>query len=293
MKGIKHILSLFSGWLLMLLSRLPMPILYLKATALRIIVYTIFGYRKKIVRSQLKKSFPDNTDAQLLETEKRYYTFLTDLITETVKGFTAGRRFLTGRIRYQNLEILDRLYSSGKSGIVMMGHCGNWEWICRSAPLFLKNKVVVVYKPLSNRVFDRIMEKARTAFGVTQVPMDRIGRYMATVKEPVLLILVADQSPSATDNAYWTDFFGRKTAFLPGMEKLARRFQLPVFFCDVKKEKRGYYVCSVSELSDTESIIQSAEGEPTARYAQLLEKEIRKQPETWLWSHRRWKHSKD
>lgn len=273
---------------LFLLSWIPLKILYLISDCLYLIVYKIAKYRRKVVRQNMINSFPDFSFDKIKSLEKSYYQFLCDLIIESVKGFTITKNQLLKRIHYTNIEVYDQLFNENKSAIVVMGHNGNWEWICRSAPLFLKNQVIVAYKPLTNKSFDRLMIKTRSAFGSNVVPMSQVARVIKEEKRPFLLILVADQSPSDTNGAVWLDFLNQKTAVLNGVGKLAEKYHLPVIFNEVKKIKRGYYNCSAHVL--VENIENLKSEEITARHTRFLEEKIKEQKEIWIWSHRRWKH---
>jgi KDO2-lipid IV(A) lauroyltransferase len=275
---------------LKLISRLPMFVLYGLSNFLYLILYKVLHYRVKVVQSNLKNSFPDKTAHELKKIEVEYYKYLTDLIVESVKGFTASRSEMLKRVSYTDTIALDKLFDNKQSGIVVMGHCGNWEWICRSAAFLMKNRVVVVYKPLSNRYFDTLIAETRTEFGVSQVPMTSIGRYLIQQKEPFLLILLSDQSPSDALNSHWMNFLNQETAVLKGAEKLSKKFNLPLIYNNIKRSKRGHYICSPKFIVENPS--SYPEGEITEMHTKILEKNIKEQPEIWLWSHRRWKLKK-
>lgn len=283
--------KIFSGlgiFLLLLLSRLPMRALYSIARLFYFILYKLIKYRLKVVKNNLEIAFPGETQHNL-KIEKSYYRFLSDLIVESIKGFSISDKELKKRVQFSNPEIYDDLFSQKQNAIVVMGHKGNWEWICRSAPLFFKNKMLVAYKPLTNQLFDEQMKKMRSQFGSDVIPMSKVPRVIATEKEPFLLILLADQSPSDKESSIWTSFFNRKTAVLPGPEKLAKKHQLPVYYIDVIKLKRGYYRCDTKLLIEKGTQLEN--GLITEAHVQELELAIKKNPEIWIWSHRRWKLS--
>lgn len=284
----KAVISKSGIWLLMCLSHVPMSVLFLVSDVLYIVIYKLSKYRINVVRNNLKLSFPEMGPEALLNTEKSYYRYLADLVMETVKGFTADEKFFRKRISYTNQALLQDLHDRKKSAVVVMGHSGNWEWVCRSSPFFMANRVVVAYKPLTDKYFDKLMYDVRTEFGVVQVPMAQIGRYILTEKEPFLLILLSDQSPSDLAGCHWTRFMNQDTAVLTGVEKLALKFNLPVVYGDVKRTKRGFYHCHFQYLLE-EAKTCPEPGKITELHTGFLEQMIRAQPETWLWSHKRWK----
>lgn len=272
------------------LSYLPLWVLYGISNFLYIVFYKLIKYRLKVVKANIDLAFPEMAESEKLILEKSYYSYLSDLVVETLKGFSSSEGFLRNRIEFKNLKYFDSLYTNKQSAIVVMGHCGNWEWVCKSSPLFMKNKVIVVYKPLTNKQFDTVFNRVRTKFGVTMVPMAQIARYLLAEKEPYLLILLSDQSPSDDVGVFWTKFFGTDTAVLPGIEKLALKFKLPIYYNDVKRIKRGHYECTIEPLFDINKNYNP--GDISQIHTEKLELEIRKQKETWLWSHRRWKIKK-
>jgi Kdo2-lipid IVA lauroyltransferase/acyltransferase len=283
----KNIISELGARFLKTISFLPLGFLYGISNLFYLILYRILKYRLKVVRENLSNSFPDKTDIERLEIEKRYYRFLSDLIVESVKGFSINEKDLKKRVSYESTEYYDKLFFDGKNAIVVMGHLGNWEWICRSAPFFLQNKVLVAYKPLSNINMDALMYKSRSEFGSVPVPMSQVARVVLEEKEPFLLILVADQSPSDRNSSIWVKFLNQETAVLPGVEKLAKKFNLPVIFNNIKLTKRGHYECSYEVLIEDSK--NAPDGSITLMHSKALEQAIKKQDFAWIWSHRRWK----
>ncbi len=287
---ISSIVSRLGIYLLLGLSRLPLWFWYGVSDILYIVFYKLIKYRVKVVRDNLQNSFPEKAISELRHIEKQYYRYLADLVVETVKGFTISKEELFKRIKAET-HIYDELFEKGQNAIVVMGHNGNWEWISRSSQLIYKHQILVAYKPLSNPYFDRLLYKTRTAFGAQLVPMSQVARVLLQQQKPYLLILVADQSPSDKKSSIWVRFLNQETAVLPGVEKLATKFKLPVIFHEVKRIKRGFYQCFDAFLVKAGEM--HPPGEITAIHTGYLEEKIREQPETWLWSHKRWKLKND
>lgn len=277
-------------FLLKAISRLPLSVLYILSYLLYFIFYSILGYRKNTIISNLKIAFPEKSEKEIQGLTKKYYVYLSHLVVEIIKGFTISAEELNKRIITENSEIYDKITKDKSSAIVVMGHNGNWEWVCRQAPMYIKTPICVAYKPLSNPYFDSLFNEARTEFGTKVEPMAKIGKFIIENKnKSFLIILTADQSPSNPETGIWTKFFNVDTSFLSGLEKLSLKYNLPVIFHEVKLTKKGYYHCKVhppilaSDLKENQTITQY--------YAEMLEQKILEQPEIWLWSHKRWKHT--
>ena len=277
---------------LYLISLLPMRLLYVLADGLYILIYHVFGYRKKVVMGNLFIAFPEKTEADRIKIAKQFYLNFSDYLIEFIKQLSASEAFLKKRftISTDGLHELNELYKTGRPCQIHLGHTFNWEW----GQLILKNstpyKLMVVYMPISNKIFEKIFYDSRTRSGSIFLPATSMRAAMAVHHDTQYLLgLVADQNPGALSSAYWVNFFGKPTAFVSGPEKAARLRNIPVFFAHIEKPKRGYYhtILKMGELNPS----QLKEGELTLRYVKYLQEVIQQNPDMWLWSHRRWKNA--
>jgi Kdo2-lipid IVA lauroyltransferase/acyltransferase len=281
-------LSWIGIFFLYLLSLLPFWFLYLIADVLFFVVYHVTGYRKKVVRDNLRNSFPEKTDAERLVIEKKYFRYLADLIVETVKMITVSKSTIRKRITATNPEVLDSYLAQGRSIITALGHYGNWEIANLGMSIHTGKKLIVVYKPLTNITFDQFFIRMRSRFGALLIAMKNIVRVVVQHKNEITITaLVADQTPVQHEATYFTTFLNQPTAFFLGIEKLAKLTNPVVLFCDVQCVKRGNYSCTFIPLTDNPK--ETAPYEITQAYVKYLEIMIRRAPEYWLWSHRRWK----
>ena len=278
--------------LLFLLSLLPFWILYLFSDILYFLLFHIIKYRRKVVELNLKNSFPEKTVADRLDIEKKFYKHLSDLILESIKTLSISPKSMKKRFVFSNLNELTKYFEQGKSVIAVSGHYGNWEWGPLATAYELKEKVLVVYKPLSDKRFDNLINKMRSRFGAILVPMKHTLRKIIEYNtQPHVLVLVGDQTPPREESQYFINFLNQPTAIFLGVEKIAVRTNKPVIYFSINKTKRGYYECLIKPLVEIPD--QTKEYEITNIHTQVLENIIRKNPEYWLWSHKRWKFSPD
>jgi KDO2-lipid IV(A) lauroyltransferase len=154
---------------------------------------------------------------------------------------SASRSFLKKRVT-ANWEVLEEFYKSGRSCQLHLGHTFNWEWGHHVLGSFTDYQVLVVYIPLNNSVFEKLMYNLRVRYGNKFIAAGNMSKFMEFFKDTKYLLgLVADQSPGNLSNAYWMNFFGKPTAFVSGPERGARAGNLPVLFASIVKPKRGYY----------------------------------------------------
>jgi KDO2-lipid IV(A) lauroyltransferase len=279
---------LFYGFLY-IVSLLPMRVLYLLSDVIYGIVYYVFGYRRKVVMDNLRQAFPDKTEVELVGIAKKFYHNFIDSFVEVIKLVSASESWLHKRFTVDT-RVLDEVYATGKACQMHLGHTFNWEWGQIVLTALTKFKILVVYMPISNKGFERLFYKLRTRSGNVFLPAPQMREAIVPyLPSQYLLGLVADQCPGNMQNSYWIDFLGRATPFAAGPEKGARHGQMPVVFASIEKPRRGHYHATMKLACMDASALP--EGELTREYVRYLETVIRRRPDMWLWSHRRWKHS--
>lgn len=275
-------------------AMLPMQVLYLLSDFLYIIIYKVAGYRLKVVRRNMEASFPDMPEVQLRRMEREFYRHFSDYIVETIKLAHISLEELQRRAFLRNPEVVDRLMNEGHSCfILLMGHFGNWEWFSGSSSRFEDSRIYQIYRPLSNKAFDRLFIGLRTHFGSYGIKKNDTIRDIIQLKKDQtrsVVIFLADQTPSGANLHYWTTFLNQESAILTGPERIARKLDLPVIFLDTKKVKRGYYTVDMKLITKTPK--ETPEFWITEQYARLMETCILRNPACWLWTHKRWKHKR-
>src|SRR5216684_6490065 len=93
--------------LLYLMSLLPMWLLYLLADGLVFLLYSVIGYRRKVIRGNLRLAFPEKTAAELIRIEKKFYRNFVDNFIETLKLLSANRNYIKKRFVLDNPEVLE------------------------------------------------------------------------------------------------------------------------------------------------------------------------------------------
>lgn len=278
-------------WLLTLLSRLPLRVLYAFSNFLFFVTYRFVKYRKRLVRKNLHASFPQKNASDLKRLEREFYRNLCDYAVETLKLLTITKAELALRMRYTNPELMGNYTRQGKSVILLSSHHFNWEWLLVSGSASLPAPIDFVYQPVSTNFFNRLIGHARTRFGAYPVKRNEIAREIVRRKDRVRgIAVVADQYPGhGNDKKYFTNFLNQETAFFYGSQQMALLTQAPVFYAVVKKIKRGYYTCTLVPLGAPP--YNKADESVVANYAKNVEELILERPSEWLWSHNRWKNT--
>ena len=244
-----------------------------------------------VVRENLKRSFPTYSEEKLRIIEKKYYKHLVNLFVEGVKLLTISKKSLMKRYFCKNSEAVNAYFSQGQSVILMSSHYNNWEWMVLSLSLQFDFQGVGVGKPNSNKVFEKIINKARTRYGTEVVFADKVRELIENhdnTGKRCAYMMLCDQSPASVEKSYITTFLHQPSAMIYGAEYFAKKYNYPVFYYVVKQRKRGYYEIELTKITDTPQ--NDPHGSIMEKYVKNLQRDIELQPQFWLWSHRRWKH---
>ena len=253
-------------------------------------------YRMKVVKTNLRNSFPEKDERELAVIRRRFYRTLAEMFVDTINlaGLTPekGRSLLTVKGLEEQKERV-----GGRDWIAMTAHFGCWEY-CSFWGLYDPTQIVVaVYHPLRSRIVEAFYQRLRNGDYATTVAMKESLRFYLRNRaggiggRNLVMGLIADQNPPRRPDSRWFRFLNQDTIFFDGGEKLALRCQLPVYFVKMERLRRGRYEMSFELIYDGKEEV--AEYEITQRYVRMLEAEIRRRPELWMWSHRRWKHKRN
>lgn len=285
----------YAIWFLM--SLLPLRILYLLSDLLYYPLFYVVRYRRKIVRKNLIHSFPDKPLSELIQIEKQFYAFFCDCIVETIKQFTLSEKGMKRRMTFSGLDEMIHVLNEEKRNFVFiyLGHYCNWEWIA-SLKLWVSSDIQCgqIYHPLYNKAFDKLFLRVRSQYGGICIPMKETLRHIIELKrnrQKAIIGFISDQSPKWSSIHHFTPFLHQDTPVFTGTEKIGRQVNAAIFFADVTRPKRGYYHCHFYRLTD--KIDELPEYQTTDLYMQQLEQMICRAPQYWLWTHNRWKRTKE
>ena len=278
-----------------LLSLLPFWVHYLFSDFVYLIVYRLIGYRVKVVRNNLTTSFPEKSEAEILQIERKFYHSLCDYFVEAVKMMTMSERQMRRRMVFKNAEALNLCIAEKQSIALYLGHTFNWEWIT-SLPLWLTKKAHCgeLYHALENEAFDTLFLHIRERWGSECIPLVDVLRKTIEYKQKqqtTIIGYLADQVPHWNNIHHWCWFLNHDTPVMTGTERIAIKNRQAIFFLEMSRPKRGYYVAEFKLVTRTPEHLK--EFEATDIYHQMLERSIRRQPELWLWSHNRWKRTRE
>lgn len=279
-----------------LLSLLPLCVHYILSDLLYVIVYYIVGYRRHVVRKNLTSSFPDKDQRELRQIERGFYHWFCDYIAETIKLVSISEKNIKRRMRFEGMDEINEWVRKGKSVTVYLGHYCNWEWVTSlGLHIVPEGTAAQLYHPLENKLMDSLFLHLRERFGAHSIPMNDAFKVLADWQKQGKYSVtgyIADQVPLYYNSMhYWPWFLNHDTPSFTGPERIARILDTPVYFFDILRPQRGYYVVKAVKICDEPGKMEKFS--ITEAYYRLLEKSIQRAPSYWLWSHNRWKRNRE
>ena len=273
--------------LLYAVSLLPMRVLYLFSSFAAFVLRRVFNYRKDVILSNLEHALPEKTLEERKKIAAKFYRNFTDNWIETIKLISISQKSMNKKIS-GNYEVFNELFKTGKAVQLNLGHFFNWEIMTLHCGISQPYPFLTVYLPQTNKVSDRLLKYIRARWGNPLISSYEMAREIIPWrKKQYVLALGADQSPAISENAYWLYFMNRPTGFAKGPEKFARGQNIPVVMMTTTRPKRGHYHFDYFLLCDEPKLLP--DGELMRRYVNHVEENIRRQPDLYLWSHKRWK----
>jgi len=276
--------------ILYLISKMPLKILYIFSDIIFFLNYNFVGYRKKIITQNLKNSFPEKSPEEIAEIRKKFYLNFSDYLAETVKSFTMSKTETRVRMQHINQHLFHEAKQEGKNIILLAGHVFNWEWMNALATVVPQNNCHPVYRKVNSEFWEKQMKKVRSKFGNEALEANEVIMNIFRSKNDgdSIYLFVADQTPHSSHVNYGLEFLNQRTPAFIGYDKLATRMDFVFLYTEMKKVKRGHYQINYSRIEpDGEKFVNN---EVVKKFHKLLENTIKKRPDNYLWSHRKWKY---
>ena len=279
------------------LSVLPFRLLYLLSDGLYLLVYYLIRYRRVIVRKNLISSFPEKSKAELRSIERGFYHWFCDYIFETFKLLSISDEKLLRHIEFVGVETMEKVFDEGRDCAAILGHYCNWEWLSATGLAFKRYPDAVmglIYHPLRSDPPDWLSVDIRSAHKGVCINKRHVLRHLVEYKKAgrrSLFGYISDQTPKWDSIHLWLPFLNHDTPVFTGGERIMRKMDDAVFYVEMSRPKRGQYICEFKLLS--QHAAKEPEHEITRRFFTMLEETIRQQPSFYLWTHNRWKRTKE
>tara|TARA_X000001036_G_scaffold105202_2_gene98337 strand:- start:1734 stop:2459 length:726 start_codon:yes stop_codon:yes gene_type:complete len=238
----------------------------------------------------LTLSFPKKSFREIKKIERKFYNHFSDLMVEMIKNFSISKNEMLKRYNFKNIELINNEEKKGKSTILLLGHFSNWEGMLTIGSHLIGN-AYGIYTPLTNKYFEKKMTMSREKYGSFLLSRYKTFDFIESMKSSNdygLLGFIGDQSPKKDSKSYVRAFMGTKVPVFTGAERIAKKYNFPIFYCQINRVKRGFYEAEISTL--VEKPLEFKDNEITNLFFNKLEKQIAQNPSEYLWTHNRFKH---
>jgi len=270
-------------------SLLPMPVARACGGALGRAVYFLDGFHRRIALTNLAQAFPARSEPERRTIARAMFVHFGRLLLELIKFGTLSNAQMLARIESEGEDRVIQAYQQGRGVLFFTGHFGYWEMQAIAQPLRVR-PVSVLARPLDNPYLHAMLERIRTRTGNSviyrQGAIRKVMRELAANRGVALLI---DQHLHTSDAVY-VDFFHRPAATTSALAALAIRTGAPVIPVFALPLPRGRYRFVYERpVPPPREDSPDAVREFTQRCTDVLEMYVRRDPELWLWMHRRWR----
>ncbi len=272
-------------------AAIPLPILYCFSRPLYILLFYIIRFKRDIAKNNIYNSFPNLSTAENYSLLKTHYKNYCEVVFEIIHSINMAPEKLLDHVAFENTEEIKKHLKQDQTVLLTLAHQSNLEWAILAANQKLGFPLDNIYKPLHIKWVNELVLESSARYDVTLMPAKTcVTELIKRAKQTRIVAITPDQAPRRRDDAYWTTFLNQETPFYLGLEKIATLFKYPVFFMQFERIARGKYkasfklLCSPPYNKDSNVILKE--------YVHAVEQQILRQPQDWLWTHKRWKKKK-
>lgn len=275
--------------LLWALSWLPMPLIRLIGCALGELFHLLVPARRRIVRTNLRLSFPDLDPRQRRRLARAHFRALgMGLMEVPIAWFVSARRLLRCA-EFVGAEHLRRAQADGSGVLLLTGHFTTMELGCRLVAL-AGFSFYGMYRHADSDFADYWMRRLRERqVGLPLVPKNDLKRVVRLLRRGGRVWYAPDQALEAA-NSVFVDFFGVAARTLTATSRLAQLGRcrvVPYFPSRIGPWWKARYRITFLPALDG---FPSGDDPADARLVNaLLEDAVRRTPEQYFWVHRRYK----
>ena len=281
----------YPTWILILLMRIgvfiPFQFQVILGKAIGKLIYPFMKKLRETAYSNISNCFPDKKQPQVTLLVKQHFDAIGISLFETANAYYGSDRKIKKLLSINNKHFFsDALKDEG--GIILL--CSHFmPLMLGSRALLLENTIANVYRPQNNRLFDKVMVKGYTKNGAVMIKSKDTRSILKAIKNSLPIWYAPDQDLGIS-NSVFAPLFGIETATASATARLAKNNNTRVIPYSFIRTKHGY------EMSFDKPIKNYPSNDPikdATTTNKILENQIIKAPEQYLWIHRRFKTRPD
>jgi KDO2-lipid IV(A) lauroyltransferase len=272
-----------------MLAALPHFVARALGATMGMMFYTLDGKHRRVAMTNLSQSFPTRSPAEVRAIAKAMFRHFGRLLFEMLKFSTLSRAAMLKRVEFEGEERARLAYAQGRGVLFFTGHFGFWELHAIVHGLQLR-PIGVLARALDNPHLNTLLEQVRGRTGNSVIyRQGAVRRVLKTLAAGEGVAMLIDQHMHSAD-AIWVDFFQRPAATTSTLAVLALRTGAPVVPVFALPVGHGRYrMIYEHAVEPPAGDGPEAVREFTQRCTDVLEMYVRRNPELWLWMHRRWR----
>lgn len=247
------------------------------------LLYPFMHRLRSTAYSNISHCFPDKKQNQVNLLVKRHFEAIGVSFFETANAYYGSDKKIKKLLTITNENFFqDALKEEG--GIILL--CSHFmPLMLGSRALLINHTIANIYRPQNNKLFDRIMVRGYKKNGAVMIKSTDTRSIIKAINNSLPIWYAPDQD-LGKNNSVFAPFFGIQTATASATARLAKNNNTRVIPYSFIRTKKGYTMSFEKPIANYPSNdpIQDA-----TIVNQILEKQIVKSPEQYLWIHRRFK----
>jgi len=290
-KARKTLSRLFLTWsirsILLLSKLMPYRLGVYAGGILGFIAYYLFPRERNRAIAHLTVAFGEKGRPWIQRTARQSFIHLGKSLLEVM---LISPRRLARVVDIQGEENLRTALSLKKGVVYVTGHIGNWELMGHTVAAI--NSLSVIAAPIEPEQVNDMIVRLRARMGVRTILRGRPGASRELIrifKENRVLGILIDQDTDV--ESAFVDFMGRPAWTPTAAASMAIKFGAPVIFGTIRRGNDNRHAITIEgplELvrtgNDEKDIVAN-----TAMLTKKIEERIARNPEQWVWMHRRWR----
>ncbi|MDP7553496.1 MAG: LpxL/LpxP family Kdo(2)-lipid IV(A) lauroyl/palmitoleoyl acyltransferase [Candidatus Thioglobus sp.] len=277
----------FHTWILVFLMRLSVFLPFSAQVFLGKIIgkflYSIMSELRKVAYTNISNCFPEKRQAQVITTVKRHFEAVGISFFETANAYYASDKKIKKTLTIENEHFFTNSLKK-EGGIILL--CSHFmPLMLGSRALLIKHKIANVYRPQNNKLFDQIMVNGYQKNGAVMIKNTDTRTIVKALSNSLPIWYAPDQD-LGMKNSIFAPLFGIQAATASATARFAKNNNTRVIPYSFVRTDQGYKMTFQEPLDNYPSgdALNDAK-----RTNQILEKQILKTPEQYLWIHRRFK----